>query len=68
MNHDYAYCLDWTPDCPKDCFRAQLERDLIKRKINIAEIPIIWMSFGETPWCKRAKKKQNAKEKRRQND
>lgn len=20
MNHDYAHCLDYSPDCPKECF------------------------------------------------
>lgn len=28
MNHDYTHCSDYTKDCPKDCFRAQLCRDL----------------------------------------
>ena len=35
MNHDYAHCMDYSPDCPMECFRAKLERDL-------AEHPIRW--------------------------
>ena len=32
MNHDYAHCADFTEKCPRDCFRAQLERDLKKNR------------------------------------
>lgn len=64
MIHDYAHCLDWTPDCPKDCFRAQLERDLMKRKVDLGEINIVWTSFMGTPSCKWTKKQQNIKRKR----
>ena len=28
MNHDYAHCADYRDDCPEECFRAQLTRDL----------------------------------------
>ena len=28
MNHDYTHCFDQTDDCPKDCFRVQLNDDL----------------------------------------
>ena len=28
MNHDNAHCLDYKDDCPKECFRGQLVRDL----------------------------------------
>lgn len=28
MNHDYTHCIDYNPDCPNECFRARLERDL----------------------------------------
>ena len=37
MNHDYVHCLDYTEDCPEECFRAMLVRDL--QKIN----PVIWL-------------------------
>lgn len=28
MNHDVTHCIDFRSDCPKDCYRAQLVRDL----------------------------------------
>ena len=28
MNHDYAHCLEFEDDCPENCFRAELSRDL----------------------------------------
>lgn len=50
MNHDYAHCVDYKPDCPKNCFRAQLVRDLenIDRRI-----PLSWMHFRGTDECPR---------------
>lgn len=33
MNHDYAHCMDFEDDCPKECFRAQLARDLAEHSI-----------------------------------
>lgn len=39
MNHDYIHCLDCINDCPKECFRAQLVRDL-------EEHPQSWISWG----------------------
>ena len=29
MNHDYAHCSDYRKDCPKDCFRAQITKELM---------------------------------------
>jgi hypothetical protein len=49
MNHDYAHCIDCTDDCPKDCFRAQLVRDLDKVPIS----RVSWMSFKGTEECKK---------------
>ena len=50
MNHDYAHCADFTDDCPQDCFRAQLVRDL-------ENIPIwyrvSWMHLKDTDECKK---------------
>lgn len=40
MNHDYAHCLDFTKDCPKSCFRAELVRDLEKHP---GPGPVGWM-------------------------
>ena len=52
MNHDYAHCLDFSKGCPKDCFRAQLTRDL-KRRIDLGGIPLTWMHFKGTEECKK---------------
>lgn len=52
MNHDYAHCADFTEDCPKECFRAQLTRDL-KRRINLGGLPLTWMHFKGTEECKK---------------
>ena len=50
MNHDYAHCLDFTKDCPKECFRAELSRDL-KRIGGGKDMWLSWMSFRETGCC-----------------
>ena len=51
MNHDYAHCADFTEDCPKKCFRAQLVRDL-QRYGKLApygiNFPISWVHFKDT--------------------
>ena len=47
MNHDYAHCADYTEDCPKECFRAELVRDLCVGKI------VSWMHLKETDECLR---------------
>lgn len=58
MNHDYAHCMDFTDDCPKDCFRAQLARDLD----NIIPIPyrITWMHLKGSSECEREENKNEA--------
>lgn len=56
MNHDNAHCLDFRPDCPKDCFRAQLNRDL-KSRIDMLGLPFAWMRFKGTKECKRKESK-----------
>lgn len=50
MNHDYAHCLDFTEDCPQECFRAELSRDLA-RMGGSNKMWISWMSFKETGCC-----------------
>ena len=45
MNHDYAHCSDFTERCPKDCFRAQLERDLKARAAELSGMPISYSSL-----------------------
>ena len=52
MNHDYAHCADFTEDCPKECFRAQLTIDL-KQRTDLLGIPFSWMHFEDTEECKK---------------
>ena len=52
MNHDYAHCADYTECCPKDCFRAQLTKDL-KNRVDLRGLPFSWMHFNGTEECKR---------------
>lgn len=55
MNHDYAHCLDYTTDCPKECFRAQLQRDLEGRRSVFIGVPLAYSHLGGTVECKLAK-------------
>ena len=48
MNHDYEHCLDFERNCPKECFRAQLVRDL---SVNIQHREISWMHFKGGAEC-----------------
>ena len=32
MTHDYLHCFDFKDDCPEDCFRAKLARDLVNQE------------------------------------
>lgn len=50
MNHDYAHCADYTSECPKSCFRAQLAMDL-KQRTNLLGIPLSWMHLKGTDEC-----------------
>ena len=52
MNHDYAHCLDLEVDCPDDCFRAKITRDLILNKSKEYR-NISWMYFKGTAECMR---------------
>lgn len=52
MNHDYSHCLDFKRNCPKDCFRAQLQRDLMQRFLPI---PLTYTHFKGTKECPRNK-------------
>ena len=52
MNHDYAHCSGFQSDCPKDCFRAELVRDL-KLHITDIRLPVSWINFLGTAECKR---------------
>lgn len=48
MNHDYGHCLDCKDDCPDDCFRAQITRDLK----NYPGMPVTFFTFYGTDECK----------------
>ena len=48
MNHDYAHCADYEKTCPKDCFRAELVRDLSRRPFLY---PVTWARFYGTEEC-----------------
>lgn len=51
MNHDYAHCLDYTKDCPKDCFRAQLQRDIEENRSEFVGVPMTYAHLGGTNEC-----------------
>ena len=52
MNHDYAHCINFKDDCPTECFRAELVRDLEK---NFPTMEVTWMDFGDTHECLKEK-------------
>lgn len=52
MNHDYVHCLNFRDDCPKECFRAQLMRDLMKRPHH-QQIATSWANLKNTEECLR---------------
>lgn len=54
MNHDYAHCLDYTANCPKECFRAQLQRDLEERRSEFIGVPLTCSHLSGTVECKLA--------------
>ena len=54
MNHDYAHCLYYTPNCPKECFRAQLQRDLEERRSEFIGVPLTCSHLSGTVECKLA--------------
>lgn len=52
MNHDNAHCMDFKHDCPKECYRAELTRDLMNRA-DLIGCPVAWMHFKGTFECKK---------------
>lgn len=56
MNHDYAHCSDFTIDCPKRCFRAQLVWDLDNNPNVAPNQWIAWMHFMGTGECEKKKR------------
>ena len=51
MNHDYAHCSDYRKDCPKECFRAQLAREAIAKRLPLTS----WSHFKNTDECPKTK-------------
>ena len=49
MNHDRAHCIDFSPDCPESCFRAELTREALEKHWAIVD----WSHFQGTEECKR---------------
>lgn len=54
MNHDYAHCLDYTENCPKDCFRAPLHRDIEEHRSEFVGVPLTYAHLRGTDECKQA--------------
>lgn len=44
MNHDYVHCLDYTEDCPEECFKAVLNRYL--QTINPVKLIGVHLAWG----------------------
>ena len=57
MNHDATHCADWTKDCPKDCYRAQLTEDL-KNVEWYYRLPVSWAHLKGTIECADNKDRQ----------
>lgn len=51
MNHDYAHCIEYTKDCPKDCFRAELQRDIEENRSEFIGVPLTYAHLGGTNEC-----------------
>ncbi len=57
MNHDYAHCLDYTENCPMDCFRAELKRDIEENRSEFIGVPLTYAHLAGTDECKLVKDK-----------
>lgn len=57
MNHDYAHCIDYSPDCPAECFRARITEDALKRNLTIS-----FMHFKGTDECTRGNEDADPKD------
>ena len=49
MNHDNAHCVNWTKDCPEDCFRGQLTKEYMKPDYPVS--PVSWVNLYGTEEC-----------------
>lgn len=55
MNHDYAHCLDYAKDCPKECFRAELQRDIEENRSEFVGVPLTYAHLRGKEECELAK-------------
>lgn len=58
LNHDCCHCFDFKMDCPGDCYRAQLERDLDSPDNSLHPIFLSYAHLEGTKECKRKKGEQ----------
>ena len=64
MNHDFTHCMDYRKSyCPKDCFRAQLTKDLMDRKAkgDLLGIPMSFAHFKDCDECLLKQKRERKK-------
>lgn len=54
MNHDATHCLDYRNDCPKECYRAQLTKELLTMRYDY---PVSWAELKGSSECMRDKNK-----------
>ena len=60
MNHDYVHCLDYTEDCPEECFRAVLNRDLQKiNPVKLITVHLVWGFLRGTDECLITRKEES---------
>ena len=52
MNHDATHCIACDDRCPKECYRAQLTRELM-RMLSCYPLSVSWSNFEGTEECKR---------------
>lgn len=50
MNHDATHCLACDSRCPKECYRAQLTREL-NNITPMYPFPVSWSNFEGTEEC-----------------
>lgn len=53
MNHDATHCLDYCPDCPMRCYRAELTEDLRSKWHEFIGVPLSYAHFYGTKECER---------------
>lgn len=58
MNHNYLHCIDYKPDCPDECFRAQLTKDLLDNPDIMPKNVASWMHFRGSSECEKDKQEE----------